>query len=101
MSITLHHAIIVTDFDSDRLEKHHAYAKAIGLYTTDLGPVTNNGWQSFLVCPDGSGEGWPTSDTFDRIRQRFTRYLRENDAHFVEVRFGGDYSNLAAILERS
>ena len=47
---------------------------------------------SFFIAPDGSKEGWETSQECDVMRETFTEWLRtegrRND--YVEVRFGGD-----------
>jgi len=90
MSYFTHHAIIVT---GDSSVIHHAHKKACEIFP-DVTPVVqsqNNGFSSFLVPPDGSKEGWPTSDKGDDRRREFIEWLSvEDDFDWAEVAFGGD-----------
>lgn len=54
-----------------------------------LGPL-NNGLYSFFISPDGSKEGWDTSNRSDNAREEITKWLDKNEYAYVEVRFGGD-----------
>lgn len=57
------------------------------------GPIHGaNGYVSFFMAPDGSKEGWDTSNHFDCIRQRFieTAESRCASASVVAIQFGGD-----------
>lgn len=92
MGYMCHHAIIVSCWNTDALEK--ARAKAIALFTDpglagddalmghDFGqlvsPVLNsviNHERTFFIAPDGSKEGWITSDHGDRCRDAFIAWL--------------------------
>lgn len=75
MGYMQHHAIIVTSWKEGALNDAADKAKQIGLEV--LGPSSGaiNGERTFLVCPDGSKEGWADSDEFDLKRARFLIYL--------------------------
>ena len=64
-----------------------------------VGPVhsVTNGDVSFAFLPDGSKEGWPTSDTGDRIRALLVEFARSHLLQYVVVRFGGDDYDLADV----
>ena len=51
-----------------------------------------NGQSSFFIAPDGSKEGWATSDNGDNARKEFLDWLLKSDNYcdYVEVIFGGD-----------
>lgn len=63
-----------------------------------VGPVTSitNGYLTFAFLPDGSKEGWGTSDRGDEYREQFAALFsfRYDDGSspfdVVRVRFGGD-----------
>jgi hypothetical protein len=63
-----------------------------------IGPVRSitNGYLSYAFLPDGSKEGWDTSDQGDEYRQRFAALFlaRYSDGSgpfdVVKVRYGGD-----------
>lgn len=92
-----HHAIIVTSND---YEIKKAYSKALEIFGENLSeitPITVNGYQSFLVPPDGSKEGWPESECGDDRRREFKDWL-DSQAYedhstpfsWIEVYYGGD-----------
>ncbi len=99
MGYMRHHAIIVTSWDRELVEK--AYLKAeeifyVGFISNLTGPTTN-GYSSFFVPPDGSKEGWGESDIGDEKRRVFIDWLIEqayddgsNCLEFVEVEFSND-----------
>jgi len=51
-----------------------------------------NSQSSFFIAPDGSKEGWETSQECDEMREQFAEWLKEKGrrCEYVEVRFGGD-----------
>jgi hypothetical protein len=51
-----------------------------------------NGRAAFMVAPDGSKEGWSTSDLSDELRGELIAWLRSNTSglSFVEVLFNDD-----------
>jgi len=94
MGYIKHNAIVVTSWDDEELEKIHNKAKEIfnEQLVSELVKGVINGQCSFFIAPDGSKEGWETSQECDVMRETFTEWLRTegrmND--YVEVRFGGD-----------
>ena len=105
MGYIKHNAIIVTGFQEDKMVK--ARNKAIKIFkkcfedepmdaTELIGKIQNglcNGQQSFFIAPDGSKEGWETSDNGDKARKLFLQWLGEQTdiyCDWIEIRFGGD-----------
>jgi hypothetical protein len=66
-----------------------------------VGPVAaiTNGDASFAFLPDGSKEGWDTSDEGDAHRAAFIALCRKYLVDFVCVRFGGDEPDMAHIVD--
>lgn len=99
MGYMSHHAILVTSWNSELLEK--AYKRASELFTGFMlsptsGPVTNN-YRSFAVFPDGSKERWEESDKCDTSRTLLKGYLNSlayddgsSSIDWVEVQYGDD-----------
>ena len=93
MSITLHHAIIVTSCAQDDLKRTRKKAKKLGMRVTDIVESEWNGPASFLVVPDGSLEGWTPSYEGDKARRKLMKFCKNNvSVHAIEVEYGGDYS---------
>lgn len=92
----LHHTIIVTAWDEDRLKKAHTKASEIFPYC--VSPITlgqANGYASFFIAPDGSKEGWDTSNEYEEQRSSFISWLKSDEAEnlyldWVFIQFGGD-----------
>lgn len=104
MGYIKHHAIIVTGWREDKVEEAHRIACEIFSKIDGDNIVTNivgsksNGQTSFMVAPDGSKEGWETSEECDSAREQFISRVRNSGyVDFVEVVFGGD-SDYADIL---
>jgi hypothetical protein len=80
------------------IEPAHQEAKKIfGDQVTEILPFTINAYQSFMVGPDGSKEGWPESDAGDQCREEFVESLRSlayddgsTNVQWVEVRYADD-----------
>ena len=98
MSYQLHHAIIVT-VRSDKDGKHWieiAHEKATEIFgrsgsPRSLCPIAQvtppttgcmNNVRSFLIAPDGSGEGCEESDTGDAARAEFIAWMRDQEYGF-------------------
>jgi hypothetical protein len=102
MGYIRHHAIIVTSWDT-YISKAHAKATEIfGKPKSDfhMGPIaavtpvtdsTVNFYQSFMVAPDGSKEGWDHSDQGDLARAEFIQWLKDDSCcAWAEVQYGDE-----------
>lgn len=110
MGYIRHHAIVVTGHDKwsigdnlpDIHEAHAAALEAGCTVVTDVAGPGVNGYSSFLVGPDGSKEGWDSSDAGDCARGRFIAWLRERGQggyySWAEVVLGSDDEE--ALIER-
>jgi len=54
-------------------------------------PAAANSESFWTFLPDGSKEGWGTSNVGDEHREAFLNLLREMGADHVHVRWGGDH----------
>lgn len=95
MGYMRHHAIVVTTWSADRIQAAHAEAQRLGCIVTGLSPLAINGYQSFLIAPDGSKEGWDTSTKGDAQRDQFIEWIDRhayedgsNPYDWAEVQFG-------------
>jgi hypothetical protein len=107
MGYIKHDAIVVVSCKDELLEAAHAKAKDLDLVVTDIGARVVNFYRSFLICPDGSKEGWDRSDDGDAAREAFLQWCREqryedgsNSLDWVHVRFGGDDAETEVRSER-
>jgi hypothetical protein len=97
MGYMRHHAIVISGWQDAHLIRARAHALTIfreEMVSEVLGPVTN-GVATFLIGPDGSKEGWDTSDNGDDGRSRMKSWLRcelGEGAYldWVEVQYGDD-----------
>ena len=98
MGYIRHHAIVVTSWSGEIVTAH---VRAITIFgskqVSRLLPEVINGFQSFLVGPDGSKEGWEDSDDGDALRRMFKEWLGEqvyedgsSALTWVEVQYGDD-----------
>ena len=95
MGIYRHDAIVVHYWERGTLARLREEAKEMGLEVTEI--HTNSfGTSSFMVCPDGSKEGWPDSDRHDAIRREFKDSMETSNINYewCHVRFGGDEHNV-------
>lgn len=107
MGYIKHNAVVVTGWDKSNVEAAHKKAKELykDAFSTDIpfqkdGSVlisdiingVTNDQLSFFIAPDGSKEGWATSDLSDKVRKEFLDWLlmSGNYCNYIEVRFGGD-----------
>ena len=96
------HAILLSHWDIERLEKAHD--AAIRIFGEDkvspiMGPYIN-GHVSFFIPPDGSKEGWQESAEGDENRAEFKVWLRSGHVEYVqwiEVQFADDCDKEAII----
>lgn len=76
MGVMCHHAIVVTSRDEYAETAHTKAIEICGPHlVTSLGTKVINGIRSFLVCPDGSKEGWAESDHGEALRALFVAWL--------------------------
>lgn len=111
MGYVKHNTIIVTGYQPDMRE---AYEKAVKIFgwrqVTKVSKEMSNGYRTFsifnkgyrliypkrlfgfAVIPDGSKEGWETSNDGDDNREKFFAWLKKKERMLdaVDVRFGGD-----------
>lgn len=117
MGYIKHHTIVVTSWEFNSLKE--AYQKAKEIFETNfenepyekpLGGVLvseiifglTNGQCSFFIAPDGSKEGWATSDNGNNARKEFLDWLKtsENYCDYIEAIFGGDDDNEGIIRSK-
>ena len=97
MGYMCHNAIIVTSWNKDLLEQAHAKAIDLGMSVSEITAEVTNRYRSFLVAPDGSKEGWDTSDLGDSRRDELVAWMDdqryEDDSTslgWVEVQFADE-----------
>jgi hypothetical protein len=88
-----HHAIVVTAWGEGVVDARNAIAALASqasacVFVSDVTPCAMNGYQSFLVAPDGSKEGWQDSDEGDVARDAIKAYLRSLAYDDGSTRFG-------------
>jgi hypothetical protein len=76
MGYFIHHTISVTSWNPDKLGEAHAFAVSTGAQVSEIVKSEINGIVSFVVAPDGSKEGWETSDLGDTRRETIKKWLR-------------------------
>jgi len=108
MGYIKNHAIVVTSFDDKLLLKCRLLAKKIfkeefmkdeylpkegsNLVSSVVSGIINN-TTSFFIAPDGSKEGWETSDCGDRARKRTIDMIKDvggGAVSYVELFFAED-----------
>jgi hypothetical protein len=77
MGYNIHHTISVTSWSKELLHEAHDFAVSTGAQVSDVVDSEINGVFSFFVAPDGSKEGWETSDLGDKRRKQIKTWLRE------------------------
>jgi hypothetical protein len=98
MGYIRHQGIIITGSDASDIGGKHdtalarEKALALGLPCSDIVRGTTNGYTSFLIAPDGSKEGWQTSNEQEAKRKEWIAWARSCGLFFdwVCVNFGGD-----------
>jgi hypothetical protein len=82
MGYMRHDAIVVTSWKREALDAAAQKARDLGLEVVGPSAEVTNGIATFLVCPDGSKEGWDESDEFDAKRSQFLAHL--NSERYVD-----------------
>lgn len=97
MSYKRHNAIVVTSWSKYLVVLARIHAEEIGMQVTDIRESPTNSEYTFLVCPDGSKEGWDESDAGDSRREVFRRWLASQlyddgsgPLSWVEIAYGND-----------
>lgn len=112
MGYIRHHAIIVTGSDFTAIGQGNpigdAHDKATLLFN-GVCPVTPimkgriNGYQSFMVAPDGSKEGWEESGRGDLARAEFIVWVNKSSPpgylDWFLVEYGGDGGASQIVLD--
>jgi hypothetical protein len=115
------HAIIITGYYGDHIDEAHA--KATELFHADrFFPFSNgdqtlvtpiiesmvNKTRTFAIVPDGSKEGWDTSDEGDNARDEMVQWLRaqaysdgSSPFSWVEVQYGDECGKRTRALRSS
>lgn len=75
MGYMRHNAIIVTTCFKDALVEAANEATKLGFHVLGPSDPAINGYMSILVCPDGSKEGWPESEYYDKQRAAYRMWL--------------------------
>ena len=97
MGYHVNHTIVVTCWDIKLLRRTWKEAKSIfsgtGHHISNITPPANNCYQSYLIAPDGSKQGWETSIKGWNARKKFITYLKEFKPYppgWVLVQFDDD-----------
>ena len=103
MGYMRHHAIIVTSWESSHIREAHA--EAVRVFSPppidgfSMHPMVGelvaspvNSYESFVIYPDGSKEGWMPSDEGNKRRAEFLKWMRAGSLYldWVEVQYGDD-----------
>jgi hypothetical protein len=100
MGFIRHDAIIVTAQDvTEALCK----AAEIGLATSRITLSPMNGFESFLIAPDGSKEGWEDSNEGDAMRGEWIAWAKGNGDGicWAHVSYGGDEPDSARLVDHN
>jgi hypothetical protein len=89
MGLIQHDAVIATTGDPSVIPKIRKWIKEAGRpYMFHVGKQVTNGYVTVVMQPDGSKEGWETSDQFDKLREAFIALLLKSKFHVVRVSYG-------------
>lgn len=95
MSVINHNVIIATTWNNDVATKLREWIEEFRTSLVVEHTSQLNGYQTFVVCPDGSQEGWTDSDSGDHFREMFVQRLLSDNYDddsspwaWVEVGFG-------------
>jgi hypothetical protein len=102
MGYIAHNMIACTAWKQEHIEIAHKKARSLFSESpvTEIYATKTNGYFSFFICPDGSKEGWETSQNGDEERKEFIEWLSSQDDLYVDavdLRYGGDNPELAQV----
>lgn len=114
MGYIRHHALIVTSCFEGVMEETHNQAIEIAKKHKKehlVSPIINsrmNSYETFMIIPDGSKEGWEDSETGNDIRSKLISYMKnraeQDDCYFmpgwVLVQYG-DEEGMTKIVSHS
>lgn len=104
MGYIRHDAIVVTGWDAERLKPARAKAVELKLPVSEIVSSPVNGYVSFMIAPDGSKEGWDSSDNGDKARAAWIEWARKTDGLWVDwahVSYGGDEPRYASLKDHN
>jgi hypothetical protein len=88
MGLIRHHAIIVTGHERPKVDDARIEAfKRFGRIVSGVVESIANGYYTFFVGPDGSKEGWRTSNDYDEKRADFMKWLADKGVDTAEVQY--------------
>lgn len=98
MGYIKHHAIVVTSVCEEDIKKAHEKAKKIfPTLVSEIITTAVNYYNSFFISPDGSKEGWQTSNEGDVSREKFIEWIEIHNnirggkfLEYVEFFYGED-----------
>lgn len=104
MGYMRHDAIVVTSFDKKYVRKGIEKARSLGLCVTPITKEVTNGYCSFLIAPDGSKEGWDTSNQAEEARDAWKEWANNSykDGLYLEwvhVSFAGDEDRDTKVID--
>lgn len=103
MGYIKHHGIAVTSCIDELIKEAHAKAKSVFKeLTSEILNSETNGYKSFFIAPDGSKEGWQTSNNSNDARNAFLDWFKDSDNYcdYIEVVFGGDDEHQAIVRSK-
>jgi len=93
MGMITHDAIVFTFGELEPAQRLRETAIDLGLQCTNVVVSRSNGYCSFLVIPDGSKDGWETSDRCDLARAKLLAIA--DRCEWVHVRYSDDHEYVA------
>lgn len=99
MGYIRHNAIIATAWQDGAADALLAFAGEIGASAV-TGPKVVNSYQTVVITPDGSKDGWGASDEGDERRKQIREWLGSGKFYWewCEVAYGNDDAS-AEIVE--
>lgn len=106
MGYMRHDAIVVTAFNKKYITPAIKKAISLGLPVTRMTKEVTNGYHSFLIAPDGSKEGWGTSNEADDAREAWKEwankaYKKGTYLEWVHVSFAGDDDRDTRVVDQA
>ena len=102
MGYIKHNAIIVTSWGDDINKAKIKADKIFGEeFVSEVIESKVNGDKSFFIPPDGSKEGWESSDEGDMNRAEFVEWCKGKSIDYIEISYGGDEPELAHLVNHN